>query len=54
MTGNHDDCPQVLGRAEHGPVFCTCWCTGDTSLGNAMMYNEPIPDEVRDEFPELE
>ncbi len=52
--GDHDQCEYVLGRSVQGPVFCTCWCTGDTSLGNAMLYKEPIPQDVKDEFPTLE
>lgn len=50
--GYHEWCPAVMGRSPQGPVFCTCYCGGDTSLGN-VLNKEQIPPEVKAEFPEL-
>ena len=51
MKGYHEDCDQVLGTSASGPVFCTCYCTGNTSFGN-ILYKEPIPKKIKDEFAE--
>jgi hypothetical protein len=48
-VGRHDKCKQVIAGKDMGPIHCTCYCTGDTSLGN-ILYKEPIPRDVRDEF----
>lgn len=52
IKGYHDSCRQVLGSDGTGPVFCTCYCTGDTSFGN-ILYKEPIPHKVKEEFKDL-
>ena len=41
IRGKHDHCPTVLGRGDDGPIFCICYCTGDTSFGN-ILYKEPV------------